>query len=211
MATLIIHALLCQVTTNDKRLEIYGPAVATAMSSFCLVSIIMTYTAWNSGVTLIPRNLHFIFKWSDINTMKSVALPSILLQAILNWEMTIVLIFSLISEDSSNSTSVSATVSYLALLHMFVQGFQNATVVVTGNLIGSEEEIHGRAMAKMIFAKAVIMTSLMALMTLVFADDIAQIFTHGDQEVKKLTSDNLWPITLVILTAGLLESQIGVL
>ena len=173
--------------------------------------MIMSYTAWTSGVTLIPRNLQFIFKWRDINTMKSVALPSILLQSVLIWEMTIVQLFSLIGEDDSTSTSVSATVSYLSLLHVFVQGFQNATVVVTGNLIGSEKEFEGRALAKIIYGKAVLMASFMTLMTLVFHENIALFFAHGDKEVSKLTSDNLWPITLVILTAGLLESQIGVL
>ena len=63
----------------------------------------------------------------------------------------------------------------------------------------------------MIYGKALLITGFFALVTLVFSDDIARIFTHGDQEVQNLTSDNLWPISLVILTVGLLESQIGVI
>ena len=54
------------------------------------------------------------------------------------------------------------------LMHVVVTGFQNATVVVTGNLIGSEKELHGRALAKMIYGKAVLMAGFFALVTLVF-------------------------------------------
>ena len=91
--------------TEFDGLNIYGPAIATVITSFFNMFIIMIQCYLYSDVSLLPENFKSLLTTKDLNVMAQIAVPpTILLQSIWILQVVFVYLFSDQEDETAYST-----------------------------------------------------------------------------------------------------------
>ncbi len=121
--TLGVHTLLAAMITEFDGQNIYGPTIATAITSFLNLFIITVQCYWYSDVSFLPENFKSLMKSNDVWLMSKIALPpTIFLQNIWILQAAFVYLFSDQADETTYSTNLVMT-NYLFVVMSIVIGF----------------------------------------------------------------------------------------
>lgn len=122
---------------------------------------------------------------NDIKTYMGISLPSIVM-VMAEWigvEILIV-IATFISIDASSAMSVSY--NFHNCIYMIPYGFQLAMTAVIGNFVGAGDEAKGKLIALMGIVQICIITVICGLLTHVYAEQIAGVYTSDTELIANL-------------------------
>ncbi len=200
LATVILNIILDPIMIFTLNMNIAGAALATVISETIGCLILIYWIHYKKDTYLGIKRENFTFSFYHIKQILSIALPSTfedLITSILNMAENIIL---LLSGGYLAVAAYSAVCRLTQLIIIPIKGLGVSMITLAGNMYG--EKNYGKLKSTYFYTLklSIIITTLLIVLSYVFAPQIGVLFASGDIKLSVEVSKALRLMIITILS-----------